>query len=177
MPDPDLIIRTRGEQRLSNFLLWQAAYAEFVFQDVLWPDYGAEQLAAGAIAEFRAPRPPLTAARRRRAASPGDLAQALARPAPARRSRRCVLGPAALACIWLGAEPWTLLIAVAVALLAWEWVHLCGLRTRALPGLRCRWRCSALGTWRWPSVRGRAAGIAGGLRLLAWWRRARAARP
>lgn len=45
MPDPDLIIRTSGEQRLSNFLLWQAAYAEFVFQDVLWPDYGAEHLA------------------------------------------------------------------------------------------------------------------------------------
>ncbi len=46
MPDPDLIIRTSGEQRLSNFLLWQAAYAEFVFQDVLWPDYGAEHFAA-----------------------------------------------------------------------------------------------------------------------------------
>ena len=45
MPDPDLIIRTSGEQRLSNFLLWQAAYAEFVFQDVLWPDYGAGHLA------------------------------------------------------------------------------------------------------------------------------------
>jgi len=40
MPDPDLIIRTSGEQRLSNFMLWQAAYAEFVFQDVLWPDFG-----------------------------------------------------------------------------------------------------------------------------------------
>jgi len=51
MPDPDLIIRTSGEQRLSNFLLWQAAYAEFVFQDVLWPDYGAEHLAE-AIAAF-----------------------------------------------------------------------------------------------------------------------------
>jgi undecaprenyl diphosphate synthase len=45
VPDPDLIIRTSGEQRLSNFLLWQAAYAEFVFQDVLWPDYRAEHLA------------------------------------------------------------------------------------------------------------------------------------
>ena len=45
MPDPDLIIRTSGEQRLSNFLLWQAAYAEFVFQDVLWPDYGQPHLA------------------------------------------------------------------------------------------------------------------------------------
>jgi len=42
MPDPDLIVRTSGEQRLSNFLLWQAAYAELVFQDVYWPDYGAE---------------------------------------------------------------------------------------------------------------------------------------
>ncbi|MGG5809507.1 polyprenyl diphosphate synthase [Falsiroseomonas sp. CW058] len=51
MPDPDLIIRTSGEQRISNFLLWQAAYAEFVFQDTLWPDYGAPHLAA-AIAEF-----------------------------------------------------------------------------------------------------------------------------
>jgi undecaprenyl diphosphate synthase len=51
MPDPDLIIRTSGEQRLSNFLLWQAAYAEFVFQDVLWPDYGAQQLGE-AIGEF-----------------------------------------------------------------------------------------------------------------------------
>jgi undecaprenyl diphosphate synthase len=40
MPDPDLLIRTSGEQRLSNFLLWQAAYAELMFIDVLWPDFG-----------------------------------------------------------------------------------------------------------------------------------------
>ena len=46
-----------------------------------------------------------------------------------------MLGPAALACIWLGATPWTVLIAIAVALLTWEWVHLCGLRTRVLPGM------------------------------------------
>ena len=39
IPDPDLIIRTSGEQRLSNFLLWQAAYAEFVFVPCLWPDF------------------------------------------------------------------------------------------------------------------------------------------
>jgi undecaprenyl diphosphate synthase len=51
MPDPDLIIRTSGEKRISNFLLWQAAYAEFVFQDVLWPDYGAKELEA-AFGEF-----------------------------------------------------------------------------------------------------------------------------
>jgi len=52
-PPPDLIVRPSGEQRLSNFLLWEAAYAEFVFQDVLWPDYGEEHLRA-AIAEFAA---------------------------------------------------------------------------------------------------------------------------
>lgn len=52
MPDPDFIIRTSGEQRLSNFLLWQSAYAEFVFLDVLWPDFTGEHL-AGAIDEFR----------------------------------------------------------------------------------------------------------------------------
>jgi undecaprenyl diphosphate synthase len=40
MPDPDLVIRTSGEIRVSNFLLWQAAYAEYVFTDVLWPDFG-----------------------------------------------------------------------------------------------------------------------------------------
>lgn len=51
IPDPDLIIRTSGEQRLSNFLLWQGAYAELVFQDVLWPDFGAAHFAA-ALAEF-----------------------------------------------------------------------------------------------------------------------------
>jgi len=51
MPDPDLLIRTSGEKRISNFLLWQAAYAEFVFQDVLWPDYSAQHFAA-ALLEF-----------------------------------------------------------------------------------------------------------------------------
>jgi undecaprenyl diphosphate synthase len=43
--DPELIIRTSGEQRLSNFLLWQSAYAELVFSDRLWPDFGADDLA------------------------------------------------------------------------------------------------------------------------------------
>jgi undecaprenyl diphosphate synthase len=45
LPPPDLLIRTSGEQRLSNFLLWQLAYAELLFVDTLWPDFGAEQLA------------------------------------------------------------------------------------------------------------------------------------
>ncbi|WP_430398502.1 isoprenyl transferase [Ferrovibrio sp.] len=51
IPDPDLVIRTSGEQRLSNFLIWQAAYSEIVFVEKLWPDFGAEDLKA-AIAEF-----------------------------------------------------------------------------------------------------------------------------
>lgn len=44
IPDPELIIRTSGEERLSNFLLWQAAYSEFYFTPVLWPDFNAEEL-------------------------------------------------------------------------------------------------------------------------------------
>ena len=43
-PDPDLIIRTGGEQRISNFLLWQAAYSEFYFTDIYWPDFGRDAL-------------------------------------------------------------------------------------------------------------------------------------
>jgi undecaprenyl diphosphate synthase len=44
LPDPDILIRTSGESRLSNFLIWQAAYAELVFMDVLWPDFGKDHL-------------------------------------------------------------------------------------------------------------------------------------
>jgi undecaprenyl diphosphate synthase len=46
MPDPDLLIRTSGELRISNFLLWQLAYAELVFVETLWPDFGADDLRA-----------------------------------------------------------------------------------------------------------------------------------
>ena len=51
LADPDLVIRTSGEQRISNFLLWQSAYAELVFDDTLWPDFGEERLRA-AVDEY-----------------------------------------------------------------------------------------------------------------------------
>ncbi|MBO00262.1 MAG: di-trans,poly-cis-decaprenylcistransferase [Acidimicrobiaceae bacterium] len=52
MPEPDLIIRTSGEQRISNFLLWQSAYSEFLFLDTFWPDFTRESLYQ-AIAEYQ----------------------------------------------------------------------------------------------------------------------------
>ena len=52
MPDPDVVIRTSGEQRISNFLLWEAAYSEFVFTPVLWPDFDRHELAR-CIAEYQ----------------------------------------------------------------------------------------------------------------------------
>jgi undecaprenyl diphosphate synthase len=55
LPDPDLLIRTAGQQRLSNFLLWQLSYAELLFLDVLWPDFSPEHLREAA-AEFAARR-------------------------------------------------------------------------------------------------------------------------
>ena len=51
LPDPDLLIRTSGEERVSNFLLWQVAYSELVFTDTLWPDFGEGELRA-ALDEF-----------------------------------------------------------------------------------------------------------------------------
>jgi undecaprenyl diphosphate synthase len=51
MPDPDLVVRTSGERRISNFLLWQSAYAEYVFTDTLWPDFGPAEFRA-AIEEY-----------------------------------------------------------------------------------------------------------------------------
>ena len=51
LPDPDLVIRTGGEQRLSNFLIWQSAYAEFYSCETLWPDFGPDAFDA-ALLEF-----------------------------------------------------------------------------------------------------------------------------
>ncbi|HZG37023.1 MAG TPA: polyprenyl diphosphate synthase [Gaiellaceae bacterium] len=55
LPDPDLLVRTSGELRVSNFLLWQLAYSELVFVDTLWPDFGEEELRA-ALGEYASRR-------------------------------------------------------------------------------------------------------------------------
>ncbi|MBI1392555.1 MAG: di-trans,poly-cis-decaprenylcistransferase [Alphaproteobacteria bacterium] len=55
-PDPDLVIRTSGEKRTSNFLIWQAAYAEYFFPDVLWPDFDANAFGAAVAEYFRRER-------------------------------------------------------------------------------------------------------------------------
>ena len=52
MPDPDLLVRTSGEYRISNYLLWELAYSELVFTDVLWPDFRRADL-FDAVAEFQ----------------------------------------------------------------------------------------------------------------------------
>ena len=57
MPDPDLVIRTSGEVRISNFLLWQSAYAELEFVPTLWPDFGARRARRGARGLRAAPAP------------------------------------------------------------------------------------------------------------------------
>lgn len=73
VPDPDLVIRTGGELRISNFLLWQAAYSEFYFSNKLWPEFDAAALDA-AIADFN-----------RRERRFGRTSQQVAPPAPAKR--------------------------------------------------------------------------------------------
>ena len=52
LPDPDLIIRTSGEKRTSNFLLWQSAYSELYFTDTLWPEFGRQEL-LGALRDYQ----------------------------------------------------------------------------------------------------------------------------
>jgi undecaprenyl diphosphate synthase len=58
MRDPDLVIRTSGEKRLSNFLLWQTAYSELYFSEKLWPDFGKEEFRQ-ALGRLRRPSPAL----------------------------------------------------------------------------------------------------------------------
>ena len=71
MPDPDVIVRTSGEMRISNFLLWGSAYAELVFTETLWPDYGAQDL-VDAIIEYQMRRRRFGGVRPATSPRPGD---------------------------------------------------------------------------------------------------------
>ena len=97
MPEPDLVIRTSGEQRLSNFLLWQTAYSEYVFMPTLWPDFGEAPLRAGAR-RVRRPPPALR----------GAMSDLLGRVLVA-----VLLAPVALACVWFGGVAMLLLALLA----------------------------------------------------------------
>ena len=94
MHDPDLVIRTSGEQRMSNYLLWQSAYSELVFRDELWPDFTREAFEAALDEYARAPAPlrgalSAAAARRGRAAwSAATRGSDLGAPGSSRRCRR-----------------------------------------------------------------------------------------
>ena len=115
MHDPDLIIRTSGEQRLSNYLLWQSAYSELVFRDELWPDFTREAFEAVARRVRRAQAPlwrPVSGARWRRgscAAAPLEDRPGRPPPRPGRRSdlgARIIVAAPALALaglvVWRG---------------------------------------------------------------------------
>ena len=91
MHDPDLLIRTSGEQRVSNFLLWQCAYSELVFRDELWPDFGRDAFEA-ALERVREPPAALRGQMTGRRSQPFDAELDFEQPAPSpagRRRRRC----------------------------------------------------------------------------------------
>ena len=71
MSEPDLVIRTSGEQRLSNFLLWQSAYSELYFSDCLWPDFDRSELEA-ALDRVRIAAAPVRGSRKMMIQAPGD---------------------------------------------------------------------------------------------------------
>ena len=114
IPDPDILIRTSGEQRISNFLLWQLAYTELVFVDRLWPDFGAADL-ADAIAEFH---------RRDRRYGATDSSSVPSNLALRMRSAAMLL-PVAFLAIWAGGVWFSLFVAAALVAMAWEWADLC----------------------------------------------------
>ena len=103
MPDPDLLIRTSGELRISNFLLWQLAYSELVFVDTLWPDFGPDEL-----------RDALGAYARRRRRFGGTMSQFRL----AAHSSRVIGLPLVLGLVWLGGWWLFALAAAIVGLLA-----------------------------------------------------------
>ena len=89
MPDPDLLIRPGGESRLSNFLLYQVAYAELVLRETFWPDFGARRVRRG---DRRVPAPPAAVRRTVTRARPRRPRAARRQAAPAVSARRIVIG-------------------------------------------------------------------------------------
>ena len=148
IPDPDLVIRTSGEQRVSNFLPWQTAYSEFVFLPDFWPDFDDRDLPGGDRRVWPA-RPPLRRPRR-----PGRLSMAAPRPRPpaagtdpaptstgiasselgeAGSVSAIVLMPLALGAAYLGGWPFALLwLAAGIAALV-EWTDMAQRRSPARP--------------------------------------------
>ena len=145
LPDPDMVIRTGGDERLSNFLIWQAAYAEIYFSPMLWPDFGPDASRRGAH-RVREPPAPVRAVGR----AEGCCA--------ARAQRAAIFVPPLLIVLALG-EPWFgALIAVFVAIAAWEAVRL--LRGAGYPAI-----ARLVGRRRPGRGRGRGRSlVAGGLR-------------
>ena len=138
------MIRTSGEQRLSNFLLWQTAYSEYVFMPTLWPDFGEEPLRAGAR-RVRRPPPALR----------GAMSDLLGRVLVA-----VLLAPVALACVWFGGVAMLLLALLVCALALDEFFRMArGLRPIPLTGFAAG-LAMVLATWqsRHRLVAGRAGG-------------------
>ena len=143
IPDPDLVIRTSGEKRISNFLLWQSAYAEYVFMDKLWPDLAGEDL--------KLPSPSS-------AAGSGDMARPAERPSSNRAGltnlqkrilSAAVLLPVAIAAIHFGHPYFTVLVAIFAGVMGWEWTSVvaherASPETSPVPAPSAGWRGMAI---------------------------------
>ena len=165
-PDPDLFIRTGGEVRISNFLLWQAAYSELFFTDCLWPEFGEAELDA-AIAAFAAPRAPL---RRRQAVA----ARARGRDLSSRCCKQRIITAVVLLALLLPAlfapSPWpfALLTLVLIGAAGWEWGRLNGAGDARSIGVGRGWSRSAVRAASRSAGRCRAVAGAGGWRCCVW---------
>ena len=177
IPDPDLIIRTSGEMRLSNFLLWQTAYAELVFMPILWPDfddaafvaalehYGARERRFGAVVEFARGHvcfvsPAGMSANPDDAGAPPTPGRGVFRIGPdlwPRVAAAVVMGLVALGVAWTGGIVFVAFWWIAAAIVMWEWQRIVGgerLLERVFLGALCLAGAAlcALHNWAVPAV-------------------------